>query len=257
MIKTMIKTIENLLEKVFTDIKPYYIGIFVKEKVIASRYIEKSEKLEKNLSKMIEYSTKAENAIKNFKPEFLFSSGKDFSIMIYYATNNITIGIINIGKPNLPLLKITAQDLAENLKKYEKELLLYYEEHLNTTKITEKTIKEEKTEKTNITIPSLEEILLAEIQNTSAFTNDIPKQSKNDIPDIDNILNEIEKEFIKIIGPFGKYLFKNKKSKLLKDSSITKSAISELIQSLTEEIPENEKKELFLKNINDLLIFIL
>jgi len=41
-------------------------------------------------------------------------------------------------------------------------------------------------------------------------------QSEESLSDIDNILNEIEKEFIKIIGPFGKYIFKKRKEKFLK-----------------------------------------
>jgi hypothetical protein len=83
---------------------------------------------------MIDYSTKIDDAIKNFKSEFLFSEGKDFSIMIYYATYDIAIGIIYLGKSNFPLLKITAQDIVKELKRYEKDLLLYYEEHFKSVK---------------------------------------------------------------------------------------------------------------------------
>jgi hypothetical protein len=128
-----IKILEDLLNKPFNDIKPYYIGIFVKGNVVVSKYIKKSEKLEEYFSRMVERSLEINDAIKNFNAEFLFSEGKDFSIMIYYITTEIAIGIIHIGKPNFSLLKITAQDLARELKKYEKDLLLYYEEYLKPT----------------------------------------------------------------------------------------------------------------------------
>jgi hypothetical protein len=51
-----IKTLENLLNKPFNGIKPYYIDIFVKGKTVASKYIKKSEKLEDIFSKMVERS---------------------------------------------------------------------------------------------------------------------------------------------------------------------------------------------------------
>jgi predicted regulator of Ras-like GTPase activity (Roadblock/LC7/MglB family) len=117
-----IKTLTNLLNKPFNDIKPYYIGIFVKGKTVASKYIKKSEKLEDLFSRMAERSLEINTAIKNFNAEFLFSEGKDFSIIIYYITTEIAIGIIHIEKSNFSLLKITAKDLARELKKYEKDL---------------------------------------------------------------------------------------------------------------------------------------
>jgi hypothetical protein len=115
-----IKILEDLLNKPFNDIKPYYIGIFVKGNVVVSKYIKKSEKLEEYFSRMVERSLEINDAIKNFNAEFLFSEGKDFSIMIYYITTEIAIGIIHIGKPNFSLLKITAQDLARELKNMKK-----------------------------------------------------------------------------------------------------------------------------------------
>ena len=117
-----IKTLANLLNKPFNDIKPYYIGIFVKGKTVASKYIKKSEKLEDLFSRMAEHSLEINTAIKNFNAEFLFSEGKDFSIIIYYIATEIAIGIIHIEKSNFSLLKITAKDLARELKKYEKDL---------------------------------------------------------------------------------------------------------------------------------------
>lgn len=312
--------VERLLDKAFTDIKPYYIGVFVKGKTIASRHIKKSEKLEESFSRMVEYSTKIDDAISNFKPEFLFSDGKDFSIMIYYVDYDIAVGIIYLGKSNFSLLKITAQDIANELKKYEKDLLLHYEE-LNTAKeqdavkeqsisqqndldelekvlttqtneiitketaesiakeISEKDVNitvpsledilfstentaeksnvlKENIEETNIAIPSLEDILSIETQNISTPAN-TPKPSENNLLEIDKILNEMEKEFVKIVGPFGKYIFKSRKNELLKKDNIAKSDVSEFIRSLTEDIPEIEKRDLFLKNINSLLVYIL
>jgi hypothetical protein len=301
-----IKTLENLLNKPFDDIKPYYIGIFVKGKVIVSKYIKKSEKLEDYFSRMVERSLEINTAIKNFNAEFLFSEGKDFSIMIYYITTEIAIGIIHIGKPNFSLLKITAQDLARELKKYEKDLLLYYEEYLKPTeeqlnseekenyqtdldelekvltgqveeniqkkvdipedilKPTEDTSQTYEPKENNIIenkLPSLEEILSmeshAERESVAPSINEIlePNLSEeNNLSDIDNILNEIEKEFIKIIGPFGKYIFKKRKEEFFKKDNITKFSVLKFIHSLAEEIPEIKKRDLFIENTKSFLL---
>jgi hypothetical protein len=282
----MMEAVERLLEKAFSDIKPYYIGIFVKGKVVASHYVKKSENLEDTFSRMVEYSIKVDDAIENFKPEFLFSDGKDFSIMIYYATHDIAVGIIYLGKSNFSLLKITAQDLAKELKRYENDLLIYYEEHFKTVKeqnaskeqniekqndldelekvlttqtneiiakeSAESTIEEENTEKSDVVIPSLEDILSMETQDISTPV-DTPKLSESSLSEINKILNEIEEEFIKIAGPFGKYIFRDRKNELLESGNITKSTISEFIQSLAEDMPEIEKRDLFLKNTKNLL----
>jgi len=300
-----IKTLENLLNKPFNDIKPYYIGIFVKGKVIVSKYIKKSEKLEDYFSKMVERSLEINTAIKNFNAEFLFSEGKDFSIMIYYIATEIVIGIIHIGKPNFSLLKIAAQDLARELKKYEKDLLLYYEEYLkqaeeqvkseekenyqtdldelekvlsgkieesiqqkedipkNTLKSTENVSQTSKSQKNNIIEnkpPSLEEILSKEsnVEEESVIPsiNEILdlNRSEEDLSNINNILNEIEKEFIKIVGPFGKYIFKKRKEEFFKKENTTRFSVLKFIHLLAEEIPEFRKRDLFIENTKNFLL---
>jgi hypothetical protein len=300
-----IKTLENLLNKSFDDIKPYYIGIFVKGKVIVSKYIKKSEKLEDYFSRMVERSLEINTAIKNFNAEFLFSEGKDFSIMIYYTTAEIAIGIIHIGKPNFPLLKITAQDLARELKKYEKDLLLYYEEYL---KPVEEQVKSEKKENYQINSDELEKVLSDKIEESIQQKEDIPKntlkstenvsqtsksqknniienkppsleeilskesnveeesvipsineildlnRSEEDLSNINNILNEIEKEFIKIVGPFGKYIFKKRKDEFFKKESTTRFSVLKFIHLLAEEIPEFRKRDLFIENTKNFLL---
>jgi hypothetical protein len=70
-------------------------------------------------------------------------------------------------------------------------------------------------------------------------------QSEESLSDIDNILNEIEKEFIKIVGPFGKYIFKKRKEKFFKKDNANKFSVLIFVQSLVEEIPEI-KKEIYL-----------
>ncbi|MBX0312171.1 MAG: hypothetical protein JHC31_10420, partial [Sulfurihydrogenibium sp.] len=167
-----IKTLENLLNKPFNDIKPYYIGIFVKGKVIVSKYIKKSEKLEDYFSRMVERSLEINTAIKNFNAEFLFSGGKDFSIMIYYTTAEIAIGIIHIGKPNFSLLKITAQDLSRELKKYEKDLLQYYEECL---KPTEEQLNSEGKENYQTDIDESGKVLTGQAEENVQKKVDIPE----------------------------------------------------------------------------------
>lgn len=226
--------------------------------------------------------------------------------MIYYITTEIAIGIIHIGKPNFSLLKITAQDLARELKKYEKDLLIYYEEHLKPTeeqlnseekenyqtdldelekvltgqveeniqkkvdipedisKPTEDTSQAYEPKENNIIenkLPSLEEILSmeshAERESVAPSINEIlePNLSEeNNLSDIDNILNEIEKEFIKIIGPFGKYIFKKRREEFFKKDNITKFSVLKFIHSLAEEIPEFRKRDLFIENTKNFLL---
>jgi hypothetical protein len=291
-----IKILEDLLNKPFNDIKPYYIGIFVKGNVVVSKYIKKSEKLEEYFSRMVERSLEINDAIKNFNAEFLFSEGKDFSIMIYYITTEIAIGIIHIGKPNFSLLKITAQDLARELKKYEKDLLLYYEEYLKPTeeqsglekenhqtdldelekvltgqfgeniqkkidipedilKPTEDASQTHESKENNIIENNLSTESNAEGEYIAPSINEIleQNQSEESLSDIDNILNEIEKEFIKIVGPFGKYIFKKRKEKFFKKDNANKFSVLIFVQSLVEEIPEIKKRDLFIENTKKIL----
>jgi hypothetical protein len=291
-----IKILEELLNKPFNDIKPYYIGIFVKGKVIVSKYIKKSEKLEDYFSRMVERSLEIDTAIKNFNAEFLFSEGKDFSIMIYYITSEIAIGIIHIGKPNFSLLKITAQDLARELKKYEKDLLIYYEEYLKPTeeqsclekenyqtdidepekvitgqfgeniqkkvnipedilKPTEDVSQTHESKENNIIENNLSSESNAEREYNAPSINETleQNQSEESLSDIDNILNEIEKEFIKIVGPFGKYLFKKRKEKFFRKDNANKFSVLIFVQSLVEEIPEIKKRDLFIENTKKFL----
>ncbi len=302
--------INNLLNKTFDDLTLEYIGIFVKGKLLTSRQIHKTEKLGEHFSKLIEKSLEINEAIKDFNAEFLVSEGKDYSIMVYYLSQEIAIGIIRLGKPNFSLLKVGAQDLAKDLKKYEKEFLDYYEKYLKP-KEEEKSgdvqytqekskQKEEINYSDNISelekvlssnqetnskeeidkIPSLEDILtnrkeiqedislssvpsLEEILTENSETIEElaerkePKEESNykeSVENIDEVLDNIEKEFIKVLGPFGKFLMKKKKEDFFKTKDITKYSVLKFIHNLAEEIPETKKREVFIENTKRILL---
>jgi hypothetical protein len=121
-------------------------------------------------------------------------------------------------------------------------------------KVEKDNIVEENKEEAEIVIPSLEDILSMGTQDIS----NAPKPPENNLSDINNkVLSEIEEEYIKIVGPFGKYVFRSKQNELLRKGNIGKSDVLEFIQSLAEDIPENDKRDLFLKNTKNLLTFIL
>lgn len=325
-------TINNLLNKTFNDLNLEFIGIFIKGKVLTSRHIHKSERLEDYFSRLVEKSLEINEAIKNFNAEFLLSEGKDYAIMVYYLSPDIAIGIIKLGKPNFSLLKVGTQDLAKDLKKYEKDFLEYYEKYLKPKEeekkqyeekpikeykenLKEKTnvkdIQEENNQKEDITysediielekvlsstqettlkeetkvvdnkVPTLEDILNVkeEIFQDNTSQNDIPsleeillqnpeiqeelketKESlseithKEAINNINEILDDIEKEFIKVIGPFGKFIMKRKKEDFFKTGNVTKYSVLKFIHSLAEEIPEAKKRETFIENTKVILL---
>ncbi len=130
------------------------------------------------------------------------------------------------------------------------------QEEENTEKIEEETsneiqnkeIEEEKTEETYEEMPSLEEILTEEFPST-----EIKTEKDELISNIDDILNDIQKSFIKKIGPFGKLLFKKMVEKVEIKDNPTKNKIDELIDLLSNEIPVEERKKEFLKDMEKII----
>lgn len=190
----------NLLNKVYNDIKLYYVGVFVRGKVFVSKYTGRFENLESNFARIIERSLEINEAIKDFNAEFLFSENKnkDFSMFVYYVSKDIAIGMIHIGKPNFSLLKVVAVDLAKEVKKFEKELLELYEIQLKD--------KEESSTKDEINlnkkeIPQKEVSIdsdITELEKVLTQNVETEKVEKIENPDLFDILKEdIEAESIK------------------------------------------------------------
>ncbi|MBX0310963.1 MAG: hypothetical protein JHC31_04060, partial [Sulfurihydrogenibium sp.] len=99
--------------------------------------------------------------------------------------------------------------------------------------------------------PSINEILKPNLSEE----NNLSENNLSDIDsDIDNILNKIEKEFVRIVGPFGKYIFKKRKEEFFKKDNITKFSVLKFIHSLAEEIPEIKKRDLFIENTKNFLL---
>lgn len=296
-----------LLDKAYKDAGLYYIGVYVKDTEVISRTSSKLEKLKINFGRLIEKSLELNDIIPNFREEFLFSEGKDYSIFVYYVDNDISIGMIHLGKPNFSMLKVVSGDLAIHLKKFVKDLQAIYDEKIKSIEqeniqlkapeqhpsehIEEKfselesvlmssdTIKreekssgddfiekeiKEKGEVLTYESPSLEEILSEEkmeevAQDYQAPTlEDILSESREETSvgsiNLEDILEKIQNEYIKSIGPFGRFIFKKKKEEYFKKKDITKFEILKFIQILAEEISVTKRKEEFIDNAKSLLI---
>lgn len=312
-----------LLNKAQRDAGLYYVGIFVKDTEIISKTSSRSSKLSSYFGRLIERSLELNNIIPNFKEEFLFSEGKDFSLFVYYVDDETSIGMIHIGKPNFSLLKITATDLAKEITKYIPNIKEIYKEKSPTTQI-EATVsdeefaspyredsqfstndileleevlssKEDKESKekqdvfapevsepsledilkaetkedakdSQVDIPSLEDILIDKIQQQDVAqdtgmqpqfldkTSEI--ESGDEIQNYDKIIEKISKEFVRIIGPFGLYIFKKKKEQFFKDKSLNKFELLKFIQTLSEEITVESRKQEFIEKAKSLLLNI-
>ncbi|MCX7738514.1 MAG: hypothetical protein N2Z80_03770 [Hydrogenothermaceae bacterium] len=122
----------SLLNKAQRDAGLYYVGIFFKDVEIASKTSSRSTKLPLTFGRLIERSLELNDILPNFREEFLFSEGKDYSLFVYYVNNEISIGMIHIGKPNFSLLKVTASDLSRSIRPYLQNIKEIYEEKLKT-----------------------------------------------------------------------------------------------------------------------------
>ncbi|MCX7760304.1 MAG: hypothetical protein N2Z81_03880 [Hydrogenothermaceae bacterium] len=132
----------DLINKAYRDANLYYIGIFIKNKEIVSRTSSKSDKLSISFGRLIERSLELNEILPNFKEEFLFSEGKDYSLFVYYVEEELSIGMIHIGKPNFSMLKIVGLDLAKEIKKYKDQLKEIYLQEVQTITIKEETSEE-------------------------------------------------------------------------------------------------------------------
>lgn len=315
----------SLLNKAQKDAGLNYIGIFFKDMEIISKTSYRSSKLPVAFGRLIERTLELNDIIPNFKEEFLFSEGKDYSLFVYYVTTEISIGMIHIGKPNFSLLKVTATDLSKSIKPYLQSIREIYEEKVKLLPVEEKEEKipkklpkkEEKKvvpedafsvrypehlninsiselesvlqnssaveEKTEVITPSIEEILKSEatpqeiappIQpKEEAFqisTHNLeqpsleelilhsePERTEQDISNLEELMEKINREFVREIGPFGNFLFKKKREQFFKDKAvINKFEILKFIQLLSEEISVYQKRQKFIENAKSFLLTI-
>ena len=123
-------------------------------------------------------------------------------------------------------------------------------------------IKEEKEIEESEEVPSLEDLIKESIEEYERkkgidkhLKESIKKEREQKEEFIDPIILEhIEKEFVKEIGPIAKLILNRKMSELNIDPNRLKTEdIITLIQELAKEIRIEEKKEKFINEVNDLL----
>ncbi|MEZ0323606.1 MAG: hypothetical protein ABWJ98_04775 [Hydrogenothermaceae bacterium] len=190
----------NLINKAYKDVNLYYIGIFIKDTEIISRTSSKSEKLRLSFGRLIRKSLELNEILPNFKEEFLFSEGKDCSLFVYYVNEELSIGMINIGKPNFSMLKIVGSDLAKEIKKYKDQLKEIYLQKVQTPQ-TEEAIevkKEiiplgEKAFKQDYPEDFLIEGSVSELEKALSFKQEEQKEELNQ-PPLEDILSTKKEE---------------------------------------------------------------
>ncbi|WP_457639414.1 hypothetical protein [Persephonella sp.] len=169
---------------------------------------------------------------------------------------------------------ITVEDVkdrfAEELEMVEKtEDLEELEKVLSTTETEEKEAVEEKLkpppaetvpleniiEEEN---PPLEEILKPETEDLLEETEEVTESLEAQIEDVSyydpQILDKIQKELLKEIGPVGKFLFKKRMRELnIDEEKLTKSVILQLIDALSNDIIDEKRKNRFVEKVSAFL----
>lgn len=267
--------IKSLLDKAFWQASLYYVGVFYRDTELISKTSSRSKNLSSYFGRLIARSLELNDILPNFKEEFLFSEGKDYSLFVYYINRDVSVGMIHIGKPNFSLLKVTALDLAKSLQPfvdYIEELyaqkvpqqpdktdsLPVYNTDFNLehtlepqTQTTTEEEKQESYEELNFEPPSLEELFQKEMVEDLAET--FPEEEEA-VEGLEEIIEKINLEFVREIGPFGKFLFKKKKDEFFKGKPVTKFDLLKFVNLLSEEITVQQRKEEFLERVKSHLL---
>lgn len=290
-----LEEIKSLIDKASWQASLYYVGVFYRDTELISKTSSRSKNLSSYFGRLIERSLELNDILPNFREEFLFSEGKDYSLFVYYIDKDVSIGMIHIGKPNFSLLKITASDLAKSLQPFVGYLAELYAqksiqqpdkeaaktnremeglglpiynidfnlEHTPETQTQTTTedfssklesVEEEKQEsyeELNFEPPSLEELFQKEMVEDLAET--FPEEEKS-VEGLEEIIEKLNVEFVREIGPFGKFLFKKKKDEFFKGKTITKFDLLKFINLLSEEITVQQRKEEFLERAKSHLL---
>ncbi|WP_457625772.1 hypothetical protein [Persephonella sp.] len=104
--------------------------------------------------------------------------------------------------------------------------------------------------------PPLEELLKPEetAQEESSLEEVIEKQSEElELYDPD-VLNKIQEELLKEIGPVGKFLFKKRKKELeIDEEKLTRTVLENLIEKLSDDIIDEKRRKRFLEKVSAFL----
>ncbi len=279
--KELLKNLENLKE----NTEASFTGIFINTKpfLVISDYEEaKKSNIEEKLSHLIEKSLEIEEVMEGFGKKYTYAEGEEIAIFIFYINEIITMGTIIEKKPRFALILLEHEIMSNKLKEKPdflkelsmldvenisiEELLKDSEETLETQEVEQEEKEEEKTEiyvekdDTIEEVPSLEDLIQESIeeykklhQEEKELEKKVKEERSSDYVD-PVVLEHIEKEFVKEIGPIAKLIFNRKVSELnINPKQLKTEDIVLLIQELAKEIRLEEKKEKFLNETNDLL----
>jgi len=283
------KEFYNNLETLVENIEAAFSGIFIKTKPFFSITAYKDSKkkiIEEKLSHLIEKSREVEEIIENFNEKYTYAEGEDIAIFLYYINENVTIGTILEKKPKFALILLEHEIFSNRLK--ENSRFLEELSNLDTEKVKIEDLLKEKTEEVNLQeetieeeepkpeiyierekpseeVPSLEDLIQESIEEyekklsadySDRLIEEKVKESREKEEEYlePSVLEHIEKEFVKEIGPIAKLIFNRKITELNIDPNKLKTEdIVLLIQELAKEIRLEEKKEKFINETNDLL----
>lgn len=294
-----LEEIRSLINKASWQASLYYVGLFYKDTELISKTSSRSRNLASYFGRLIEKSLELNDVLPNFREEFMFSEGKDYSLFVYYINRDVSIGMIHIGKPNFSLLKVTASDLAKSLQPFVGYLTELYAQKVTQQPVTEvpqetshvkkdlekpdsltynidsdledilkspnqistenhsnnlELVREENQkpdEELNFELPSLEDLFQKDMAEDTVET--LPEE-EDKVENFEEIIEKISLEFVREIGPFGKFLFKKKKDEFFKGKAGTKFELLKFVNVLSEEITIQQRKENFLERVKSHLL---
>jgi hypothetical protein len=224
----------------------------------------------------------------NFNPEYLFSEGKDYGIFLYIVEGDIVVATIIDEKPNFSLLRLVHSNISKKLIPHLDEIksleieestenlepalpVETKEEEIKTSDTAQSENVKQSVEELPEEIQELEKVFSEEvekyeekeivekekqveekeeqlIENEEIPLENLLSKPEDKIENINEILEELRREFIKEIGPIGKILFNKKVKELKVEENPVKPKLKDLINQLAEEISVEERKDKFLKD---------
>jgi hypothetical protein len=280
------KFLYNSLKDVYENTEAKFTGIFLNAKLLvdfSNISGNKKKRIEERLSHLIEKSAEIKEVLPDFGKKYLYAEGEDFAIFIFFIDEDLSVGSIFEKKPKFAAILLEHEIFSNKLKKnpevlkdiksvdiknFDIEKYLQEEKKEVPESIIEEVcevISEEETEETEEVVPTLEDLIkesIEEYEKKSAFYDNDKKieekikeerhQKEEFVDPI--ILEHIEKEFVKEIGPIAKLILNRKLTELnINPEKLKTEDVILLIQELAKEIRLEEKKEKFLNETNDLL----
>ncbi|NPA54258.1 MAG: hypothetical protein GXO21_06265, partial [Aquificae bacterium] len=281
----------NNLKELYENIEANFTGIFLNSKLlmdITSLEENKKKSIKEKLSHLIEKSGEIEEIFPDFGKKYLYAEGEEFGLFVFYVDENISIGSIFDKKPKFAAILLEHEIFTNKLKK-EKEILEKIKSvDLNNfdleKALSENNKKEDKSNEENLLeefceifvepenqknedelVPSLEDLIQESFEEYEKISTIIDndrkieervKEERQHKEEYVNpiVLEHIEKEFVKEIGPIAKLILNRKLTELnINPKKLKTEDVVRLIEELAKEIRMEEQKEKFLNGTNDLL----